>query len=57
MFNGVNARIDALNDHMDALNDRMDRMQETIMGFDRRVSHVEGQIEVIREQLQAEGSP
>ena len=48
--------------------DRMDRMQaennrrfgallETIMSFDRRVSRNEGQIEVIREQLQAESVP
>lgn len=36
---------------------RFDTMMEVIMGFDRRVSRNEGQIEIIREQLQAGGSP
>ncbi|MDE0207185.1 MAG: hypothetical protein OXP66_14315, partial [Candidatus Tectomicrobia bacterium] len=71
-FNLVHERIDRLqadtNARFDQMFDRMDRMQaetnrrfdailETIMGFDRRVSRNEGQIEVIREQLQAEGAP
>ena len=69
MFNQMNGRIDRLqadtNARFDQMFDRMDRMQaennrrfdallETIMSFDRRVSRNEGQIEVIREQLQAE---
>ena len=72
MFNQMNGRIDRLqadtNARFDQMFDRMDRMQaennrrfdallETIMDFDRRVSRNEGQIEVIREQLQAEGAP
>lgn len=72
MFNQMNGRIDRLqadtNARFDQMFDRMDRMQaennrrfdallETIRSFDRRVSRNEGQIEVIREQLQAEGSP
>ena len=72
MFNQMNGRIDHLqadtNARFDQMFDRMDRMQaennrrfdallETIMTFDRRVSRNEGQIEVIREQLQAESSP
>lgn len=72
MFNQMNGRIDRLqadtNARFDQMFDRMDRMQaennrrfdallETIMTFDRRVSRNEGQIEVIREQLQAESSP
>lgn len=72
MFNQMNGRIDRMqadtNARFDQMFDRLDRMQaednrrfetvlETIMGFDRRVSRNEGQIEVIREQLQAEGTP
>ena len=72
MFNQMNGRIDRLqadtNARFDQMFDRMDRMQaetnrrfdailETIMDFDRRVSRNEGQIEVIRDQLQAEGAP
>ena len=72
MFNQMNGRIDRLqadtNARFDQMFDRMDRRQaennrrfdallETIMDFDRRVSRNEGQIEVIREQLQAEGAP
>lgn len=49
-----NARFDA---HQAETNRRFDALLETIMGFDRRVSRNEGQIEVIREQLQAEGTP
>ena len=49
-----NARFDA---HQAETNRRFDALLETIMSFDRRVSRNEGQIEVIREQLQAEGSP
>ena len=71
-IDALNARVDRLqvdtNARFDQMFDRMDRMQaennrrfdtvlETIMSFDRRVSRNEGQIEVIREQLQAEGSP
>ena len=72
MFNQMNGRIDRMqadtNAHFDKMFDRLDRMQaennrrfetvlETIMSFDRRVSRHEGQIEIIREQLQAEGAP
>jgi predicted nucleic acid-binding Zn-ribbon protein len=53
----TNRRFEAVDARFDQMFDRMDRMQETILGFDRRVSRNEGQIEVIREQLQAEGSP
>ena len=71
-IDALNARVDRLqvdtNARFDQMFDRMDRMQaennrrfdtvlETIMSFDRRVSRNEGQIEVIREQLQAEGAP
>jgi len=49
-----NARFDA---HQAETNRRFDALLETIMSFDRRVSRNEGQIEVIREQLQAEGAP
>ena len=71
-FNLVHERIDRLqadtNARFDQMFDRMDRMQaetnrrfdailETIMGFDRRVSRNEGQIEVIRDRLQAEDAP
>lgn len=38
-------------------NQRFDAILEAIGSFDRRVSRNEGQIEVIREQLQAEGAP
>lgn len=72
MFNQMNGRIDRMqadtNARFDQMFDRLDRMQaednrrfetvlETIMSFDRRVSRNEGQIEIIREQLQAEGAP
>ena len=64
----TNARFDQMFDRMDrmqaennrrfeAVDARFDTILEAIMGFDRRVSRNEGQIEVIREQLQAEGSP
>ena len=64
----TSARFEAVNTRFDQVFDRMDRMQtefnrhfegvlEAIMSFDRRVSRNEGQIEIIREQLQAEGSP
>ena len=49
-----NARFDA---HQAETNRRFDALLETIMGFDRRVSRNEGQIEVIRDQLQAESAP
>ena len=57
----TNARFDQMFDRMDRMqaetNRRFDAILETIMGFDRRVSRNEGQIEVIRDQLQAEGAP
>ena len=61
----TNRRLDVMqaetNRRLDAMqaenNRRFDAMLEAIMGFDRRVSRNEGQIEVIREQLQAEGAP
>ena len=57
-FEAVNARFDQMFDRMQAeTNRRFDALLETIMGFDRWVSRNEGQIEVIREQLQAEGAP
>ena len=55
----TNARFDALqaetNRRFEAVDGRFDMILEAIMSFDRRVSRNEGQIEVIREQLQAEG--
>ena len=56
MFNGVDARIDALNDRMDrmqaetnvgfeAVNARFDKVFEAIMSFDRRVSRIEGRLD------------
>ena len=65
MFNQMNGRVDRLQadtnrrfDIMQAeMNRRFDALLETIMSFDRRISRNEGQIEVIREQLQAEGAP
>ena len=56
MFNGVDARIDALNDRMDrmqaetnvgfeAVKARFDRVFEAIMSFDRRVSRIEGRLD------------
>ncbi len=61
----TNGRFDALQaennrrfDQSQAENTRrFDAMMEVIMGFDRRVSRNEDQIEIIREQLQAGGSP
>ena len=61
MFNQVNNRFDRLQaetnrrfDQAQAENNRrFDRVLEAIASFDRRVSRNEGQIEVIREQLQA----
>ena len=50
----TNRRFDA---HQTEINRRFEGVLEAIMSFDRRVSRNEGQIEVIREQLQAEGSP
>ena len=65
MFNQMNGRVDRLladtNRRFDIMqaemNRRFDALLETIMSFDRRVSRNEGQIEIIREQLQAEGAP
>ena len=49
MFNGVNARIDALNERMDRMqaesNARFDAVLETIMSFDLRVSRIEGRLD------------
>ena len=56
MFNGVEARIDALNDCMDrmqaetnmgfeAVKARFDKVFEAIMSFDRRVSRIEGRLD------------
>ncbi len=67
-FEAVDIRFEAVNTRFDQMFDRMDRMQaennrrfdallEALMNFDRRVSRNEGQIEVIRERLQAEGAP
>jgi tetrahydromethanopterin S-methyltransferase subunit G len=71
-FEAVDARFDQMFDRMDRMqaennrrfdahqvetNRRFDAVLEAIMSFDRRVSRNEGQIEIIREQLQAEGSP
>ena len=56
----TNARFDALqaetNRRFEAVDGRFNMILEAIMSFDRRVSRNEGQIEVIREQLQAEGA-
>ena len=65
MFNGINVRLDTMqaetNRRLDAMqaenNRRFDAMMEAIIGFDRRVSRNEGQIEIIRGQLQAESAP
>ncbi len=56
LFNGVDARIDALNDRMDrmqaetnvgfeAVNARFDKVFEAIMSYDRRVSRIEGRLD------------
>ena len=56
MFNGVDARIDALNDRMDRMqaetnvgfeagNARFDKVFEAIMSFDRWVSRIEGRLD------------
>ncbi len=56
LFNGVDARVDALNDRMDrmqaetnlgfeAVNARFDKAFEAIMSFDRRVSRIEGRLD------------
>ena len=56
MFNGVNARIDALNERIDRMqaetNSRFDAMDvrfnavlEAIVSFDLRVSHLEGRLD------------
>ena len=45
------------NRRFEAVDRRFDMILEAIMSFDRRVSRNEGQVEVIREQLQAEGAP
>ena len=64
----TNARFDQMFDRMErmqaennrrfeAIDARFGTVLETIMSFDRRVSRNEGQIEVIREQMRAEGAP
>ena len=53
-FDAMDARFDS---QQAQTNRRFDAVLEAIMGFDRRVSRNEGQIEVIREQIQAVDAP
>lgn len=57
MFDRMDSMQAENNRRFEAIDARFDTVLETIMSFDRRVSHNEGQIEVIREQIQAEGAP
>ena len=53
-FDAMDARFDS---QQAQTNRRFDAVLEAIMGFDRRVSRNEGQMEVIREQIQAVDAP
>ena len=53
----TNARFDALDDRMDRLADEISEVPGLVDGIAERVSRNEGQIEIIREQLQTVDAP
>ena len=60
----MNARFDAMDERLDAMDERIDRLADEVSelrtlvgGIGERVSRNEGQIEVVREQLQTVDAP
>ena len=53
----MNQRFDAQDQRFDAQDERLDRLEEAIRTFDRQISRNEGQIEIIREQINTVDAP
>ena len=53
----INQRFDAVDQRFDALENDVTELRELIVGISERVSRNEGQIDVIRQQLQTADAP
>ena len=56
-FDDVDQRIDDTNQRLDRLTDEVSELRKLMVSIGDRVSRNEGQIEVIREQLQTADAP
>ena len=56
-FDAMDERLDAMDEHIDRLADEVSELRTLVGGIGERVSRNEGQIEVVREQLQTLPAP
>lgn len=56
-FDAIDQRFDAMNKRLDRLADEVSELRKLTVSISERVSHNEGQIDVIREQIQAADTP
>ena len=56
-FEAVDQRFDGMNQRIDRLADEVSELRILVTGIGERVSRNEGQIQIIREQLQTVGAP